>query len=161
MLHFFHNNTVHVNRKLIIIGLGVLGYFLFKKATSIWAKIEYGYTKLRVQGIKTNPMGVGLEVKVIQPITNKNQISFPIDSIVGTMFYGRRPLATFAMPAPVVIGAGETTNIVFEGVLDFGQSAETVQTMVQTGQWLQALRFEGVASSKGITFPFNHTVSIG
>jgi hypothetical protein len=146
---------------LIFVGLGVLAYVLFKEATNIWGKIEYGYTKLRIKGIKTTPTGIGLEVKVIQPITNKNNLSFPIESIAGTMFYGRRPLATFAMPAPVVVGAGQTTNIEFDGVLDFGQSAETIQTMIQTGQWLQALRFEGVASSTGVAFPFNHTVSIG
>lgn len=150
------NQTV---KTLLIIGLLFFaGKKLFDQA---YNRIIYGTTKLRTRGFQLGQNSVGLKVQVIQPITNENPVSFPLDDFRGVMYYGQRPLAQFAMPGPTNIAAGSTVDLVFDGVLDFEESLETLQHIIQTGNWIQALRFQGTATSGGVTFPFNHTVRVG
>jgi len=154
------NQTVKV---LLIIG--VVFYLAKKAVDTVFSKIIYGTTRIRTGGIAvtTTPgsEGVGLKVEVIQPILNENPVSVTIDAINGSMYYGAQKLADFALPAPVTLASGQTVDLTFKGILDFGQSAEAINNMISTGNWLQSLRFKGTATSTGITLPFDHTVSIG
>lgn len=154
------NQTVKV-----LIGIGLLLYFGKKAFDNVFSKIIYGQTKIKTQGLAFNTTpgkeGVGLKVQVIQPIRNDNAVSFPLDALQGAMYYGQQKLADFALPGAIVLASGQTVDLTFQGVLDFGATAEVINNMISTGNWFQALRFKGTATSTGITFPFDHTVTVG
>lgn len=144
-----------------ILAVGLVFFLAYRGFNSVWSKILYGRTRLKVRGIHADENMVGLKVQVIQPITNENNISFPLDALSGLVFYGRSPLAVFQLPAPIVIEANNTVELTFDGILNFGVTADTIASIISTGDWLRDLRFEGTATSAGITFPFKNTISIG
>lgn len=138
------------------------GYFLYKGFNKIWSNIEYGFTRVKISWPRVNGDGtVTLPVQVTQPIINKNAIPFPLDNITGGLYYGNDRLATFSLPAPVSIAANTTTDLRFDGLLSLQGVATELEEILRTNQWLQSLRFKGEATSAGVTFPFDHTVSIG
>lgn len=138
------------------------GYALYKGFNRIWANIEYGFTRVKLSWPRVNGNGtVTLPVEVTQPIVNKNAVAFPLDAIEGGLYYGNDQLATFALPAPMSIAANSTTDLKFNGELSLQGVATELEEILRTNQWLQALRFKGTATSAGVTFPFDHTVSIG
>jgi len=149
----------------VLLIIGVIAFFGKKAFDNVFSKIIYGQTKLRTKGmaVTTTPgkQGIGLKVEVTQPIRNENPVSFPLDALQGSMFYGAQKLADFALPGPITLASGQTVDLVFQGILDFGATAESINSMITTGNWFQALRFKGTATSTGITFPFDHTVSVG
>ncbi len=154
------NQTVKV---LLIIG--ALAFFGKKAFDNVFSKIIYGQTKLRTRGVTviTTPgkEGVGLKIELVQPIRNDNPVPFPLSALQGSMFYGAQKLADFALANPVTMAPGQTVDLVFQGILDFGTSAQAINNMISTQDWFQALRFKGTATSTGITFPFDHTVTVG
>jgi hypothetical protein len=144
-----------------IIVAGLVLFLAYKGFNTVWSKIIYGRTRIKTRGLHADATMVGLKVQVIQPITNENNISFPLDALSGQVFYGRSPLAVFQLPAPMVIQANETVELIFDGILNFGVTADAITNIISTGDWLRDLRFEGTATSAGITFPFENTISIG
>ena len=152
-----------MQKKWLLVALAVgAAYFLYKGFNKVWANIEYGFTKMQLKLPRFTGNGnLILPVKVIQPIINKNAIAFPLDAIEGGLYYGNDQLATFQLPAPISIAANSTTDIIFDSELNLQSVGTEIDEILRTNQWLQALSFKGTATSAGVTFPFDHTVTIG
>lgn len=147
-----------MDRILRIAGFAFIAYLVGNNLfTSVYNRISFGNTRLKLGRVEPT----GINVQVIQPIDNRNLIGFHIDTIRATILYGDNPLAEIFLPAPVDIAPQQSTALEFSTFLDFGNVAGSIYNVIDSQQWLQALRVKGYAASQGVIIPFEHTVTVG
>ncbi len=139
-------------------GILALGYFLLNSVgNAIANRISIGRPLLRVNRIS----GLGVEVTLILPVVNSTPVSAPIDGLSGNIIYGNQVLSQVVLNRSLTITANNSTDLTFNASLDFAQLGTSVVNIIDSGEWLQSLRFKGQAVSKGVVFPFDRAFQIG
>jgi len=139
------------------IGLVALAYYGIQWISNALAsKVSVG--TLRAQNLKFSPTGVFFEL--IMPINNKTGVAAPVDGFTGSLFYGPYNLAGLAMPQPVTVESGTSTNIPFLVTIPYGDFAANVVDIIQTGNFLNGARVEGILTVGGINVPINQPITV-
>lgn len=147
-----------MDRILRLAGVAFIAYLVGNHLfNSVYNRIKFGGTRIKLGALEP----AGVNVKVLQPIENQNPVGFHLDAIRANILYGENALAEVFLPAPVDIPPEQTTVLEFNTFLNFGDLAGSIYSLINSGQFLQALRIKGYAASRGIVIPFEHTVTVG
>lgn len=140
------------------VGILAIGYFAFEHLGSAFlSKLGFGRPALSVQSWQATHVAVSFRL----PITNNTPVAIPVQSIQGNIKYGNNVLTNFFVSNHFVIEGNGTTQINFEGIIDYAQLTGSIANVIESREWLQALVFEGHVVSNNLIFPFRETVQVG
>ena len=137
--------------------LGIAYLVINAISNAIYSRIQFGTTGIKLGTVTAQ----GVNVEITQPITNTNPVSFPVEQLEFNVLYGDNVLSRVVMPQEVSIEANETTLLEFDAFLNFGDLGGSVMDLINSGEYLQALRVKGFAKSSDIVIPFTNTISVG
>lgn len=145
-----------INWPLILGFLAVGGIALFafgKKLTSqIYVK------KVSAQDIKLT--WTGITGKIILEIQNNSEFAATITGFIGKVLYGEFPVADLNIASPITIQTGTSTIVPINITVGYEQLPESIINIVQSGQYLSALKVKGNLYGQGITLPIDYTIRL-
>ena len=144
--------------KLEWFGIAAIAYFAFKYASeAVFARIFVGSPSIQLGRISAT----GIEATLKVPITNNTPLPLPLEALQATVKYGGNPLTTVNLYEGIEIAPNGTTELSFTAILNFSELGQSVANLIESRSWLQALTFEGIATSQGVVFPFTQTFRVG
>lgn len=146
------------NWPLIIGVLAVIGISITfgKKIQNIISKV---YVK-RVAAKDVKLTWTGLTGKILIEIQNNSNISVTLTGFVGKAYYGAYPLADLTIASPVTIATESSTIILVDVRTDYSQLPQTVSDIIQSGQYISALKIKGNLYGEGVSLPIDYTISL-
>ncbi len=103
----------------------------------------------------TNVSFSGIDFRISPTIKNESERSLPFEGIKGALKYGDTILAVINETDNQVIEAGEETELEIDGQVNVFQLGANITTFIQSGNWWQSARIEGVILSSGLNIDFN------
>ncbi len=140
------------------IGIGLVVYLLARNIFTKFAEgISFVSAKAKFGSVNLN----GININVTLNFKNINSIAVPIDSFVGTIYYGTAKLSNIKTSGPVLLAPnGAVTPVYINSQIDLLTVASDVRQLIINKTYLNDLNIEGIVTVKGQTFPVNYQISI-
>jgi len=138
-------------------GIAALLYFgLQYLGSAISSKIGVGKILIKVKNLTFS----GVTVELTLPIINNTDISLPVSSFYGQLLYGTYALADLQVQGPVSVAAKSTTPLFVDAAISFAELSGQLVSMIQSGEWINALRVKGTLNADGLNIPVNQPLTL-
>lgn len=95
------------------------------------------------------------------PIDNRSPVSAPIERFEGVILYRNYlPLANVFINNPVVLRAGEVTNMVVDVNIGVATLTDSVVRAIHDNAYLPSFYLKGTAYTSGLKIPINQNIQI-
>lgn len=141
---------------LALIGAGF--YIFSMRVASQFIVGNVRATGFRLQELFSTGM---LRGKLIIPIDNRSPISAPIERFEGVILYRNYlPLANVVIADPVVLRAGESTDMIVDVNVGLGTLTDSVVRAIQDNAYFPSFYIKGKAYTSGVVIPINQNIQI-
>lgn len=139
---------------LILGGLSILIFSGFRAAGDTMSRFSVQSITARIHKL----LWEGIVVRLTMNIENESGVAIPIDSFQGVLKYGQQVVAPIHLLNPVTIERGQTSSVQFDVPISYTTLGQNITALIESGQFLNNLRVEGVVTAGGINVPFTKNI---
>ncbi|MEI2693707.1 MAG: hypothetical protein V9E90_01425 [Saprospiraceae bacterium] len=142
---------------LAVIGAFALGWFALNKVFNHVASSIYVHSVgLRVGSFDLT----GLNLTIPITVENRSNVSIPINSFRGNIFYGVQDIAPVFINNKITIAAKAMTVIQVETLIKIKDTAQNILDLIASNEYLNNLRLVGLLNYEGVELPIDQVIKI-
>lgn len=139
------------------------GFYLLQQigygvAAAVQSRITVTPVRIKPRWSWNTPTSVFFDM--VFRIKNENPVGGTADGFEGTLFYANAKMGDISLVGPLSLPAEATTELTMSARLSLEELPMEIATMIQSGNFLGALRVKGTLFTSYINIPIDQNVPI-